>query len=247
MFIILPIISVEIPAYALFATIGLICAVIFVYFRTDTIGISFSEYILCLFICAVCSLSLARLLFVVAMIPQIEITIENIAYYFVSGGIVFYGGMIGVLVGVVLFCKIRKKESILMLDSIAPAIPLFHFWGRIGCLFAGCCYGLPWSWGVIMRDSPDVIRFPVQFIEGVCCLGIFLALIIKEKKHGRKWNICIYLISYAICRFVLEYFRGDTVRGIWWGMLSTAQIVSVIIFIVCITVILVRRIGERGI
>lgn len=245
--IILPIFDIKLPAYALFATVGLMFAVIFLYFRIERIDLSFKEYLVCLSICTVSALLGSRIMFVLAMIPQIEITVSNILYYMINGGIVFYGGMLGVLLGVCLFSKIRKKNTKAIMDTIAPAIPLFHFWARIGCLFAGCCYGIPWSWGVIMQDSPDVIRFPVQFVESVCCLLIFIILLYREKKNKWDNNIFVYLIAYGICRFLLEYFRGDTIRGIWSIGMSTAQIVSAIIIIICLIIIIRKCIKNRAV
>ena len=228
----LPTFQIAISSYSLFSTIGLICAVIFVYFRIDKVGLSFKGYLLLLVIGTVFAFIGARLLFVIAILPQIDITFHNVLYYIINGGVVFYGGMIGLLFGISVFSKIRCFDCKTMLDMVAPAIPLFHFFARIGCLFAGCCYGIPWKWGVIMMDSPDIIRFPVQLCESICNLIILFIIIIRERKQNSfSGNITIYLILYAVCRFVLEYFRGDSVRGIWAFGLSTAQIISLIVFI----------------
>jgi len=239
---ILPIFTIELPAYVLFATIGLICAVFFLYFRIDKMGLLFKEYIGCIIVCIITALIGARLLFVIAMLPQMEITFNNLIYYILNGGIVFYGGMIGVLFGIIVFSKIQKKDAHIIMNMIAPAIPLFHFFARVGCLFAGCCYGIPWNWGVIMQDSPEVIRFPVQFFECICCLIICLVILFVEK-HKKKsdGNLYIYLFSYAICRYILEFFRGDSIRGIWPIGMSTAQIISVLIIIFCMIKIIKKH------
>lgn len=228
----LPVFQIEVPSYAFFATIGLVCAVLFTYFRIDKAKITFKQYLWCLGSCAIGALIGARLLFVIAMLPQIEITTGNICYYLINGGIVFYGGMLGLILGVFAYSKVIHKEFQSTIDIIAPAIPLFHFFARIGCLFAGCCYGVQWNWGVIMADSPDVIRFPVQFFESICNALIFIIIMVKERRHKTSdGNIIIYLILYAVCRFILEFFRGDSIRGIWTLGLSTAQIISLIILL----------------
>lgn len=236
----LPILQINIPMYALFATIGLVCATIYTYFRIDKVELSFKEYLIDLAASIIGLLIGARLMFVIAMLPQIKITLSNIVYYLVNGGIVFYGGMLGMILGVYMFSKVFHKNFIMIIDVMAPAIPMFHFFARIGCLFAGCCYGIPWKWGVIMQDSPNVVRFPVQVCESLCNAAICIVITVREsRRKSSEGNIKIYLILYAICRFVLEFFRGDSVRGIWLAGLSTAQIVSLII--VCIVSIFAIR------
>ena len=244
--IILPIFTIELPAYSLFATIGLVFAVIFIYFRIDKMDSSFKEYLVCLIICTITALIGSRIVFVLAMLPQIGITANAILYYILNGGIVFYGGLLGVLFGIYLYSKICKKSAKKILDLTAPAMPMFHFFARIGCLFAGCCYGIPWAWGVVMQDTPDVIRFPVQFVESICCLIISLVMIFREKKKKTsEGNIYIYLISYGICRYILEYFRGDAVRGIWPVGMSTSQIISALIIIVCVLSIIKNHYKDK--
>lgn len=204
---------------------------LFVYFRSDGLTLKFSDLIILILIGTVSTLIFARLLFVAAMIPQIEPTLENIFYYLINGGIVFYGGLFGLIIGICIGSKVLKKNSLEILDVIAPAIPLFHCFARIGCLFAGCCYGIPWSWGVIM-EGEDFIRFPVQAFESLCNLIIFVTIVMyNSRTRSYEHSLKVYLCSYALCRFVLEFFRGDSVRGIWFLGLSTAQIISVLILV----------------
>ena len=234
------------PMYALMATIGLMFAVIFVYFRIYKAGISFKELLLYLIICSISALIGARIIFVIAMLPQIDITLSNILYYILNGGIVFYGGMFGVLCGLYLVSKILHKDYTLVINIIAPSIPLFHFFARIGCLFAGCCYGVPWPWGVVIINTPHVVRFPVQFFESVCNLIIFFILFFKEHKLKQyNGNLRIYLICYAICRFILEYFRGDSVRGIWLQSFSTAQIISLLLLLYFLSTGIYKNLSTR--
>lgn len=200
------------------------------YFRIDRVNLSFRQFVIALGISTITALLGARLVFIIAMLPQMELSINNIIHYTLNGGIVFYGGMLGALAGIPITSRIIGCSSKMVTNMAAPAIPLFHFWARIGCLFAGCCYGIPWPWGVVMQDSAEIIRFPVQFVESICNLVIFVIVIFVEKKSkSYDHNISIYLILYSVCRFILEFFRGDEVRGIWMFGLSTAQIISVLI------------------
>lgn len=228
---ILPYIYVAFPSYGIMATIGLCAAVLFLYCRLDKVDLSFKQFLLIIMGAVAGLLVGSRILFVIGILPTLEeISLKTIGYYLVYGGIVFYGGLLGMLAGVYIVARLMKKVPGLLLDFIAPAIPLFHGFARIGCLLSGCCYGIKWNWGVRMVDSPEIVRFPVQLAESFCDFIIFICLIVYQKKSQNPQNeLTKYLCSYAICRFVLEFFRGDTVRGIWIFGVSTSQIVSIII------------------
>ncbi len=240
----LPILHFDVPTYGVFATIGLIFSVVYTFLRTYSINLKYKHFLLYLLMCLICGAVFARVMFVIAMIPQVGLDFRQLCEYLINGGIVFYGGLFGVLLGIVITSKILKRESKKMLDFFAPAFPLFHFWGRLGCLFAGCCYGIVWPWGVILADDPNVVRFPVQFFEALGNLAIFLIISRRIKKKGTdEFSLYYYLLMYSVLRFILEFFRGDVERGIWLNCVSTAQIISVVVFVI-VTLKLVKQ-GKR--
>ncbi len=151
------------------------------------------------------------------------------------GTMVFYGGLLGAIAAAFIYCKAAKVDFSLYADIFAPAIPLFHAFGRVGCIFAGCCYGIEASWGLPYPHEHDgivetVTRLPLPLIEAGCNLLIMTALLILRHKHLKKGSLlAIYFISYAIVRFIDEFFRGDEVRGILFG-LSTSQWISFVVF-----------------
>jgi phosphatidylglycerol:prolipoprotein diacylglycerol transferase len=65
------------------------------------------------------------------------------------GGLVYYGGLIGASLGCILYSLLKKLPLWKLADTLAPSIALGYVFGRIGCLFNGCCYGracdLPWA------------------------------------------------------------------------------------------------------
>jgi phosphatidylglycerol:prolipoprotein diacylglycerol transferase len=156
-----------------------------------------------------------------------------------SGG-VFYGGLI-LAVAVALY-YIRKIGLPLWTtcDVFAPGIALGHVVGRFGCLFAGCCYGkethVPWA--ITFHDpfaaanvgTPlGVPLHPTQIYEAGAELLILVALLATEKK-GRPYagrTFWLYMLLYAVSRFIIEFYRGDE-RGMV-GALSTSQFISVLL------------------
>lgn len=157
------------------------------------------------------------------------------------GGSVFYGGFIGAVIALLLHTKFSKsinREQIF--DIFSVCIPLFHVFGRIGCALGGCCYGIESEFGYTVYNNsliPElngVNRFPVQLTEAAMNLIIFLVLLFMYKRNRMHEKlIYCYMIMYPIVRFVLEFLRGDDIRGIWFG-LSTSQWISIILFVIAV-------------
>jgi phosphatidylglycerol:prolipoprotein diacylglycerol transferase len=119
-------------------------------------------------------------------------------------------------------------------------MPIGQAFGRIGCYFNGCCYGARSdSWIAIPYIIGGVHTkvIPTQFIESLFCLLLGIAFLVwKTEKQGLY--TFIYFISYAVFRFIIEFYRGDNIRGIWLG-LSTSQLISIGIIIVFIYVFII--------
>jgi phosphatidylglycerol---prolipoprotein diacylglyceryl transferase len=168
-----------------------------------------------------------------------------------SGG-VFYGGLIGATL--VAFWYIRRHQLPLWTtcDMFAPGIALGHVIGRLGCLMAGCCYGLPTTrpWGITFTDpfaatnvgTPlNIPLHPTQVYEAGAELIILGLLLVTERK-GRTFpgrTFWLYMLLYAISRFVIEFYRGDE-RGVIMG-LSTSQFISVILAPLSIVMLVILR------
>jgi phosphatidylglycerol:prolipoprotein diacylglycerol transferase len=156
-----------------------------------------------------------------------------------SGG-VFYGGLI--LAVIVALWYIRRAGLPLWTtcDVFAPGIALGHVVGRFGCFFAGCCYGKPTTlpWGITFTDpfaaanvgTPlGVHLHPTQLYEAGAEALILLGLLLTEKK-GKPYpgrTFWLYILLYAVSRFIIEYFRGDE-RGTV-GIFSTSQFISLVL------------------
>lgn len=162
---------------------------------------------------------------------------EGSAYKF-QFKMTFYGGLIGGILGFLLlyfvFYTKHHKNNFNDLIIIAPgAIALGHGIGRIGCFLAGCCYGKPTdSWiGIIFPALNDGIkRIPTQLIEAIFLILLGIILIVLAFKIDFKYTSIIYLFSYTIFRFIIEFYRGDDRGGVPGSSLSPSQIVCIVIF-----------------
>ena len=156
-----------------------------------------------------------------------------------SGG-VFYGGLL-LAVSVALW-YIRRIGLPLWTtcDVFAPGIALGHVVGRFGCFFAGCCYGEPTHvpWAVTFTDpyaaanvgTPlNVPLHPTQLYEAGA-EGLILLFLLATESRGKRFpgrTFWLYMLLYAISRYIIEMFRGDP-RGAVLGF-STSQFISLVL------------------
>lgn len=156
-------------------------------------------------------------------------------------GIVFYGGLFGLIITYSLCLKSKHCNlDTQALNILAVCIPLFHAIARIGCFLSGCCFGKLYQ-GIlsinyittIENHVDENLRFPVQLVEALFEFFIFIYLLsLLKNEHWRSKRLLLrYLAIYSSGRFLLEFLRGDIRRGLIYGI-SFSQCISVIIWIV---------------
>jgi phosphatidylglycerol:prolipoprotein diacylglycerol transferase len=163
-----------------------------------------------------------------------------------EGGLVFYGGALGATFAVALFTRRRGWRFGQVADILAPALALGHVFGRLGCFFAGCCFGKPWAHGLAFPPrsvafdelvragtlAPDAAAtptlHPTQLYEAAGELAIFFLLRwIRPRRPFAGALALLYALTYAALRFVVEALRGDTARGFLFR-LSTPGLAAVL-------------------
>lgn len=146
------------------------------------------------------------------------------------GSLSFLTGLIG---GVATFMILLKyfyveenKDIRKMMNTIITGIVLAHAFGRIGCFFAGCCFGIPTDSfiGVIFPHGhahdafPDTSIYPTQLFESAFLFILFFGL--HNIKRFRTFELEVYLIGYGIWRILIEFIRGDD-RGVLIPLVTT--------------------------
>lgn len=262
MFPTINILGKDIGFYMIFAVIGLLVSSFFLIKQGKKRKIDENDFIILLVVFGIGILIGGHLLFGITNIEKIILLLKNINkipsfkvllefLIQIFGGQVFYGGMIGGLLSITIYSKIKKINIIPYKDLFGCAIPLFHSFGRIGCFLGGCCFGIPCKHGItyhnaLVEEANNISRFPVQLLESFLCLSIFLVLynFLKKRKFKNK-ILYLYLIIYPVIRFFLEFLRGDSYRGFIF-CLSTSQIISILLIIYAIIKLLLKRKKEEN-
>lgn len=233
--------SFTLPTYGLVSIVGFALAILVACYLSPQCGLPKIDILFSSFYGIIALVLGAKLLYFITYLPNIirywdyfKTNFFAILLYGFSG-FVFYGGLLGLLFGIFVYCKQFHIRMTPMLNILAPAIPLMHAFGRIGCFLGGCCYGVEYH-GPLAIQYPsstdvkglaDVTRFPTPLVESAFNFILFIVLFFYVKKgnpkHGKAFGL--YFIAYPIARFILEFTRGDLIRG-HFLFLSTSQWIS---------------------
>lgn len=223
-----------IPTYGLMGIVGILLGLLLAVLRCRRFRVSGDD---CAYLYAFAAVGMvigAKLLYLLPRLPQLIADLPllrtDTSLFFaryLSGGMVFYGGLIGCVLGALGAARLFRVRFLDFVPVLVPVIPLVHAFGRVGCFCAGCCYGIPAQppLGVAFTHAvagPNgVSLLPVQLWEAAAELVIFLFLLWYSRRSPRG-TLRAYLLAYAPVRFVLEFFRGDAARGVY-GPFSTSQ------------------------
>lgn len=231
---------ITIYGYGLMIAIGILAAYFVGEYRAKKNGLNPDHVFNYVIWCLIGGYMGSKLLYIITDIKDI-IANPKILLSF-SDGWVVYGGIIGGIVAAMIYSKIKGLKFLAYFDLLIPSVALAQGFGRIGCLFAGCCYGMETDSpiGIIFHNSsyaPNDIRLiPTQTISSILDFAHFFILIWFAKRKKADGQVGgLYLILYSIGRFILEYFRGDLLRGSV-GTFSTSQFISIFTLIAGIVI-----------
>lgn len=240
MHVYLHILGLHIPMYGLMIVIGVAVANIVAVKIKKTYNFDINDFIILQAYVFLFAFLFAKILYLFTIINQIEFDkIFDINYLntLIQGGFVFYGGLIGGFLGLYMAGKIHKIDYTMYLRHNIFLLPLAHAFGRIGCFCAGCCYGKECSgpfcvvFPVNSFAKPLVPLFPVQLLESFLLFVLAISLYLYQRRKGVRYSIEIYIVSYSVIRFILEYFRGDIQRGNIY-IFTTSQIISIVLLLI---------------
>lgn len=234
----------EIPSYGFFILLGGILANLIAFYVLKKTKQDINDFILLEAYVILGGYLGSKILYLIVSYKEIEwnrLTDMEYLARVMTGGFVFYGGVILGIIFVFLFGKLHKIDYVAYMKNFIFLVPFVHAFGRIGCYMSGCCYGARYDgWGSVMFPedcfAPSGVRlFPVQIVEAGFLL--FIAFILGYWRFAKKLEhvVELYLILYGILRFALEYCRADEARGRFL-FFSTSQWISIMMIIIAIAV-----------
>jgi phosphatidylglycerol:prolipoprotein diacylglycerol transferase len=163
-----------------------------------------------------------------------------------NGGLVFFGGFIAAVGACLILLKLKKLPIAKTADIIAPGIALGHSIGRLGCLFAGCCYGrecdLPFA---IKFTNPDglaplnVYLHPTQIYMVISNFLLFLILMgLQKRKKFHGMVFLVYIMLYSAFRSGIEFFRGDFRGDFFFESLSMSQGIGLVVSFIALVMLI---------
>ena len=233
--------SLCLPMYGLFIVLGTAAGVGIAMLRARRTDIPVQDICFCAVYAGVGVFVGAKLLYLLTILPQLYNALPTLLRHpetisaLLGHGFVFYGGLIGAVIGVRAYTRRYRLKFWAMTDHLIVSVPLIHAFGRLGCFCAGCCWGRPMAppLGLYFTASPvaphDMALFPVQLLEASLNLVLFFMLLAYASKPRKPAVVTTaYVCAYGIQRFVLEFFRADAARGVFLG-LSTSQWISLLL------------------
>jgi phosphatidylglycerol---prolipoprotein diacylglyceryl transferase len=180
------------------------------------------------------------------------------ALMFWQGGYAFFGGLLGGLLGSMIYLKLLRQPILPIGDIAAPFVALSLAIARIGCLLNGCCWGPPTkvAWGVCYAEgtkgayrqqlrekliekgaefSLPAHPTPLYATLGLFAIFFFMRFLYKRGVHRSRPGLLMFLfpILYGILRFMLEFVRADNPTSVL-GLLTVAQAASTLFVLCCL-------------
>ena len=161
----------------------------------------------------------------------------------------FHGGLVGVIISIIIFCKKKKINSYYYFDIISIVAPIGLFLGRLANFINGELYGKETTvpWGVIFPKLDNLTRHPSQIYESLL-EGLILFLLLNFFAFRKKLIFStgsisgLFLILYSILRIFSEYFREpDTQIGYIFLNFTMGQFLSLLMFIFGIIIFIKKK------
>ncbi|HWP21162.1 MAG TPA: prolipoprotein diacylglyceryl transferase [Candidatus Cryosericum sp.] len=227
----LHILGLSIPMYGVMTAVGMLAAFLLLLKTSKYVRFTEDQILSAALWAIITGFLGAKILYWLVEIKQV---IANPHYLLetLREGFVFYGALIGGLGGVAIYAARHKLPFLAFVDLFSPSLVLAHAFGRIGCFFAGCCYGMEYDCAISVVFPKGAVApagvplLPTQLMESAFLFlltFVLVRLLKKEKAFGvvASW----YMILYGAWRFAIEFFRNDE-RG-FVGALSTSQFISI--------------------
>ncbi len=249
--------GIPVFGYGLMMFVGIVSATLFAVYNAKKLGVEKDTILDMLMWLVVPGIIGGRLFYIIQKhnehgilkgksLPEVLFALVNLP----DGGLVFYGAIMGGLLGFLVFCRRQNLNILKMGDIILPSVFVGLGFGRIGCFLFGCCFGgtcsLPWAVqfpkgsvpylaqigsGYITSDAATSLPLhPTQIYSSLT--AFMLATVLMLYLRHRPYNgsvVAIGWVMYPIARFIIEILRNDELGQFGTG-LTISQNISVVLF-----------------
>ena len=236
----------EIRWYGILIVLGIFVGMFIAYYNSKKLNLDFEKIIDGFLVAFPCAIVGARAYYVFFEFDNFKNNIWSI-FNLRTGGLAIHGGLIGALIGTIIYCKLKKIEMMKYLDVVAPSLILAQALGRWGNFMNGEAHGDVVSYEFISK-FPEFIQKgmyldghyynPTFLYESMWNLLIFLILMIilhKKKSNENGVVIASYAVLYSIGRLFIESLRTDSLMI---GNIRIAQFMSILGVVIGITYII---------
>jgi phosphatidylglycerol:prolipoprotein diacylglycerol transferase len=235
--------GVTLYTYGLFLALGFLAAIWFTNRNARFYDIKSSDISDLFFVILISGIIGGRLLYVIINFDVFKASPLEI-FKLWNGGLVFFGGFISAVAASIVTLKIKKLPFLKTADAIAPGAALGHGIGRLGCFFAGCCYGrqcdLPIAIQFSHPDSLAPLHVPLHptqlYMVGANLLLFFILVFLQRRKRFNGMIFLSYIILYSLFRFIIEFFRGDFRGDFFFEFLSVSQGIGILAILAAVIV-----------
>lgn len=245
--------SFSIKAYGLFVAIGFLAGISFALREARRQGYDPQRILDLSFYIILGAIIGSRIFYVITNFSAYRANVWGIFKVW-EGGLTFYGGFIFALMVGIFYIRKYKLPVGETLDLLAPALALGEFFGRIGCFFAGCCYGTECTipWAVTFTNPQTLARMgvplhPTQLYSSAAALITFLLLLLRNKKKTFHGQIALmWIILYSSFRVIIEFYRGDPRGYLILGHYAISQALAVLLIIISLIIYLIMNSKSRA-
>jgi phosphatidylglycerol:prolipoprotein diacylglycerol transferase len=230
--------SFSIKTYGLFIAMGFLMGITFALKEAKRSGYDPQLILDLSFYMIIGAIVGSRLFYVLTHISHYQQTPLD-AFKVWQGGLTFFGGFILSMIICIWIIKKHKLSIWKIFDMFAPSLAIGVFFGRIGCFFAGCCYGKPCSlpWAVTFTDPHSLAKLnvslhPTQLYSAAAAFITFLILIVFRKRKSFDGQLALmWILLYSFFQLIIEMFRGDVRGDLLFGQYPASQVLALLLLL----------------
>lgn len=231
-------------SYGVIAVTGIFAASFLIVYLARSRGIETFDMVNILALLVVGGIVVSLITHFFIFLPQ---RLAGASFWDLHFGVVSWGGVLGGFFAGLLASRLWKIPFLKLADIVIPGVALGFAFGRVGCHFAGCCFGLHYTGPLALHfthpQAPAAAvaqpLFPIQLTSAALLLILSIVLLrLLQMRLPRGFVLAAYALLYGLGRFIVEFFRDDA-RGVWLR-LSDAQWYSVFLCAAGVVLILYR-------